>query len=70
MVDCTIVHMSHICPVCGQDALDESISQSTTFLTEGGVSGGGANSDTLTPDQIDNLSERKLRKAQVQVDTA
>ena len=44
-----------------------SMSQSTTFLTEGGVSGGGANSDTLSADQLDNISEKELRKAQVQI---
>ena len=41
------------------------MSQSTTFLTEGGVSGGGANGDGLSADQLESLSESRLREAQV-----
>lgn len=58
-VPCSTVH--------SQDGLDESISQSTTFLTEGGVTGGGAYGDGLSSDQLDNLSEMKLREAQVYI---
>jgi hypothetical protein len=47
------------------DVLDESMSHSNTFLTEGSVSGGGANSESLSPDQLENISETKLRRAQV-----
>ena len=52
-------------PIHQQDVLDESMSHSNTFLTEGSVSGGGANSESLSPDQLENISETKLRRAQV-----
>ena len=52
-------------PIHQQDVLDESMSHSNTFMTEGGVSGGGANSESLSPDQLENISETKLRRAQV-----
>ena len=42
-----------------------TMSQSTTFLTEGGVSVGGANGDTLSAEQMEGISEFTLRKAQV-----
>ena len=52
-------------PIHQQDILDESMSHSNTFLTEGSVSGGGANSESLSPDQLEDISETKLRRAQV-----
>ena len=52
-------------PIHQQDVLDESMSHSNTFLTEGSVSGGRANSESLSPDQLEDISETKLRRAQV-----